>query len=56
MNDPVRPTAAQRAEMAAYIDTNDPGLLYELGIAREVDAELAEEFIPAFDAVWRAGR
>lgn len=30
----VRPTPEQRAEMAAYIDAKEPGLLDDLGISR----------------------
>ena len=30
----VRPTPEQRAEMAAYIDATQPGLLEDLGISR----------------------
>lgn len=30
----IPPTPAQRAEMAAYIDATDPGLLDDLGVPR----------------------
>lgn len=33
----IRPTPAQRAEMAAYIDTTEPGLLDDLGIERVIE-------------------
>lgn len=37
----IEPTPEQRAEMAAYIDRTEPGLLDELGIPRVTDRERA---------------
>jgi hypothetical protein len=41
----IRPTPEQRAEMAAFIDAKEPGLLDELGIDRDGPPPIP--FVPA---------